>query len=414
MSFEYFIFFGTIIFGLYMAWNVGANDVANAMGTSVGSKALTFKQAIILAAIFEFAGSVLVGSHVTQTIKSEIVKPSIFKDFPNLLLIGMFSALIATSLWLHLATFLGMPVSTSHSIVGAVIGFGLIYKGFDAISWGKTIEIFLSWLISPLFGAALAFLMFKYINKKVLEVDDAIPAAIRIFPKLIFLVITILVLSFLYKGLENLHLNLSLKYALPFAILIGLIGARIGNLIIHHINQKTNIPEYDFVENIFKYLQILTACYVAFAHGANDVANAIGPVAAVVSIFKTHSVEMQVGVPFWLLVFGGIGIIFGLATYGYNVIKTIGSKITEMTSSRGFAAQFSTATTVLICSKMGLPISTTHTIVGAVIGVGLARGISALDLNVIKNIILSWFVTLPFTSVLSIIIFEIIKYFFVK
>lgn len=414
MSFESFFFFGTIIVALYMAWTVGANDVANAMGTSVGSKALTFKKAIIVAAIFEFLGSVLVGSHVSETIKSEIIKPEIFANQPQLLIIGMFSALIAAALWLHLATFLGMPVSTTHSIVGAVLGFGLIYKGVGAVEWGKTTEIFLSWVVSPLCGGVLAYLTFSYINKKVLNVDDAIPATIKLAPKMIFIVITILVLSFIYKGLKNLHLNLPFPEALGVAIVIGVIVSIIGGYLIRRMNERTKIPEYEFVEQIFKYLQIMTACYIAFAHGANDVANAIGPAAAVVSLLHTKSVQMSVGVPLWLLILGGFGIILGITMYGYKVIVTIGGNITAMTPSRGFSATFATATTVLVCSKMGLPISTTHTIVGAVIGVGFARGISALNLNIIKNIIFSWIITLPLTAVISLGLFQSFKWIFIK
>lgn len=410
MDFEFFFLLGTIIITFYMAWNVGANDVANAMGTSVGSKVLTIKQAVIIAAIFEFAGAVLVGSHVSDTIRQGIVNPNIFVNSPDLLIIGMFSALTAAALWLHLATFFGMPVSTTHSIVGAVIGFGLIHAGAGAINWKITIEIILSWFISPLFGGILAYMMFSYINRKVLNVDDAIPAAIKLAPKMIFLVIFILVLSFIYKGLKNLHLNLTFYNASLIAGAVALVSSIIASYFLKHLKNKGNVSEFDFVERIFKYLQILTACYIAFAHGANDVANAIGPAAAVFSTIQTYSVSVKdaIDVPFMLLILGGIGIVVGISTYGYKVIETIGKKITEMTPSRGFSATFGAATTVLVCSRLKLPVSTTHILVGAVVGVGLARGIGALNLNILKNIVSSWVITLPLSAGLSMLIFKVL------
>ncbi|GBD92698.1 low-affinity inorganic phosphate transporter 1 [bacterium BMS3Abin05] len=394
-----------------MAMNIGGNDVANAMGTSVGSKALTFKQAVIVAAIFEFAGSVLVGSHVTNTIRKGIVNPLHFASSPEILLLGMLAALFSAALFLQLATALGLPVSTTHSIVGAVIGFSLIAKGFSSVDWTKFIQIFLSWIISPLAGASIAFLTFTLVRIKILDKVHPEKEAKKYAPFLIFLVFAILFLSFVYKGLKNLHLDLPFSTALGYSVIAAAILAVISSFFFRRMRANGR-NQADFVENIFKYLQIVTACYVAFAHGANDVANAIGPLAAIISILSTHSVVMKVSVPFWILAFGGAGIVIGLILFGMNVIKTVGEKITEITPSRGFSAEFGAATTVLVFSRLGLPISTTHTLVGAVIGVGLARGIGSLNMLVIRDIVASWFITLPATAVLSMGIFEILRVLF--
>ena len=397
--------------GLYMAMNIGGNDVANAMGTSVGSKALTFKQAVLVAAIFEFSGSVLVGSHVTNTIRKGIVDPMSFSASPELLILGMLAALLSAAFFLQIATALGLPVSTTHSIVGAVVGFSIVARGIFSVDWMKFLQIFLSWVISPLLGAAIAFFAFILIRRKILDTDSPGREAKKYAPLLVFLVIIILVLSFIYKGLKNLHLNLSFFEALFYSALVGLVLAALVALFLKK-KQFDESNQVVYVEKIFAYLQIMTACYVAFAHGANDVANAIGPLAAIVSIIKTHSVVMKVSVPIWILAFGGGGIVLGLALFGMNVIKTVGGKITEITPSRGFSAEFATATTVLVFSRLGVPISTTHTLVGAVIGVGFARGISSLNMLVIRDIVASWFITLPATAVLSMGIFEILRLIF--
>ena len=397
--------------GLYMAMNIGGNDVANAMGTSVGSKALTFKQAVLVAAIFEFSGSVLVGSHVTNTIRKGIVDPMSFSASPELLILGMLAALLSAAFFLQIATAFGLPVSTTHSIVGAVVGFSIIARGFYSVDWMKFLQIFLSWVISPLLGALIAFLTFVLIRRKILDVPLPGKAAKKYAPLLVFFVIVILVLSFIYKGLKNLHLNLSFSGAVFYSALTALFVAAAVSFFL----KKKKFDESNqvlYVEKIFAYLQIMTACYVAFAHGANDVANAIGPLAAIVSIIKTHSVLMKVNVPIWILAFGGGGIVLGLALFGMNVIKTVGGKITEITPSRGFSAEFATATTVLVFSRLGVPISTTHTLVGAVIGVGFARGISSLNMLVIRDIVASWFITLPATAVLAMGIFEILRLIF--
>jgi PiT family inorganic phosphate transporter len=383
-----------IALGLFMAWNIGANDVANAMGTSVGSGALTFRQAILVAAIFEFAGAVLVGANVTETIKGGIIPPEPFVADPRLFMYGMASALAGAAAWLLIATALGLPVSTTHSIVGAVVGFGVATVGWRDVRWGTMGPIVLSWVVSPLCGAVLAYLTFSFIRRKIILADRPYEATVQWAPHLIALVGFTLGLSVLYKGIKNLNLDLPFTVAGPLCLLLG---GTIGLAMRIWLSRRA-VPEgfsVTSVERMFGGMQIVTASYVAFAHGANDVANAIGPLAAIVQVWQDGSLAAKAPVPIWILVMGGAGIVVGLATYGYKVIQTVGHKITSMTPTRGFSAEFGAATTVLVASRLGLPISTTHTLVGAVIGVGLARGLAALNLRVIRNIAYSWVVTIP-------------------
>ncbi len=406
------VFWGSVAACVYMAWNIGANDVANAMGTSVGSHAISLRQAVVFAAIFEFAGAFLVGGHVTDTVRKGIVSPSIFQGKPELFVLGMLAALLAAGIWLNLSTFLGLPVSTTHSIIGAVVGFGLLIGGVNAIRWGKLGSVVLSWIVSPVIGGLMGWMIFTFIKRSVLSSWDPDSAAKRAIPLLLIPVTTVLVLSMLFKGLKNLSLNLSLGEAL----LIGLAAGGAAFLIAkafflwkYDSRPQKRKDAFARVEGIFAYLQIGTACYVAFAHGANDVANAIGPFAAIVAVFKSGDLAMEVPVPMWVLGLGGIGIVVGLGTWGYRVIDTIGKKITSITPSRGFSAEFATATTVLICSKLGLPVSTSHTLVGSVIGVGMAKGMAALNLRVIRNIVNSWIITVPATAVVTIVVFLLLR-----
>jgi len=400
-----------LVVGFYSAWNIGANDVANAMGTSVGSRALTLKKAIIFAGIFEFLGAVLVGSHVTDTIRKGIVDPLIFTGNPEHLAYGMLAALISSAIFLNLSTLIGMPVSTTHAIVGAVAGFGVMEMGIHAIYWKKIFSIFLSWMISPFMGGFIAFFTFKFIRHKILSSTTPYKKAVTTSPYLVFAVVFILTLSILYKGLRNLHLDIPFDLALVLSFLLGLLALFFTRQFFRgRIERRGVDDEYKRVEKIFSFLQVLTACCVAFAHGANDVANAVGPLAVIISIAQTNTVTMQVPVPIGILLLGGVGIVLGLATLGHRVIETVGKKITEITPSRGFAAEFATASTVLLCSKMGLPVSTTHTLVGAVLGVGFARGIAVLNFGVIRNIIKSWIITIPCSAVLAVIIFKLIMF----
>jgi PiT family inorganic phosphate transporter len=396
---------------VYMACNIGANDVANAMGTSVGSGSLTFKQAIAVAAVAEFAGAYFVGGHVSDTIRKGMLDPSIFADVPIHLVYGMIGALVASAVWLNIASYLGWPVSTTHSIVGAVIGFGVVAGGRDAVSWCRVGEVMMSWVISPVMGGLCAYILFRFISHQIFRRRNPLLYAKWLLPYMVFMVCVILANAMFYKGLKNLHLDLSFVEAMVYAFVVGVIGFYFSKILVKKV---PDVPKRDIhrqlesTENIFKYLQILTAFYIAFAHGSNDVANAVGPLAAVVSILKNGSVAMKVEMPSWILAMGGACIVFGLLVWGRRVMETIGSKITEITPSRGFCATFGAATIVLICSKMGLPVSTTHTLVGSVIGVGFARGLPTLNLGIIQEIVMSWLATVPFTAILSAIIFKIL------
>ncbi|MBT5550074.1 MAG: inorganic phosphate transporter [Nitrospina sp.] len=392
-----------------MACNIGANDVANAMGTSVGSKALTFKQAILIAAVAEFLGAFLVGGEVSDTIRKGMLDPTVFEAVPYHLVYGMISALLAAALWLHIASYLGWPVSTTHSIVGGVVGFGVIAGGMDVINWGKVGQVVLSWVVSPVMGGLVAFLVFTFISKTVFSKRNPLIYAKNLLPYMVFFVFVILANAMVYKGLKNLHMDLSFSRALVISLIVGALAFTITKFLATKIpyNSSWDLQkQFHETENVFKYLQILTAFYVAFAHGSNDVANAVGPLAAVVAILKDGHVHMKVVMPPWILGLGGGCIVLGLLVWGAKVMATIGEKITELTPSRGFAATFGAATVVLICSKMGLPISTTHTLVGSVIGVGLARGLPTLNLDIIKMIGISWISTIPFTAVISMLCFK--------
>lgn len=407
------VLLATLVGGAYMAWNIGANDVANAMGTSVGSGALTLRRAIVLAAVFEFAGALLVGSHVTDTIRKGIVEVSLFAptgpagaDGPLLLALGMLAALIAAGAWLHIATHFALPVSTTHSIVGAVVGIGVATFGLAGVDWGTMLEIVLSWFASPLLGALIAFFAFVFVRRRILENDDPAAASRRTGPYLVGLVVTIIFLSFLYKALGNVLEAPPFALALALSAGLGVLGGWVSRPLLARADAQPGGP-YQHVERMFAVLQVATAIFVAFAHGANDVANAVGPLAAVVTLARTNFTEIAttVPVPLWVLLLGGVGIVLGLATLGYRVIETVGRQITEMTPTRGFCAEFGAATTVLIASRLGIPVSTTHTLVGGVIGVGLAQGMAALNLRVVRNIIVSWLATVPIAAAFSMAIY---------
>ncbi|HSX10931.1 MAG TPA: inorganic phosphate transporter [Chlamydiales bacterium] len=458
----------TLILGFYMAWNIGANDVANAMGTSVGSRALSLRRAVILAAILEFSGAFFVGSSVSETIQRGIIDPNIFQADPIIFVLGMMGALLATGALLQVASYFGLPVSTTHAIVGAVIGFGLCVGGMDAVYWPELGWIASSWIISPLLSGLLSYAIFSLIQRKILFALNPIEASQRLTPYFVFLCFSVVTLSILFQSVDY-----STPTACLISIAVGLFAAILSGLLVqrnsdpalqltdgfnpyqavslekalHHLQRvhlsnhnmahaheissilaqvehlsetvKKNTPfihsanQYHGVEKIFISLQILSACLVAFAHGANDVANAIGPVAAVLGVLKTHTLTGQSTVPSWLLALGGGGIVIGLATWGWRVIETVGKKITELTPTRGFSAEFGAATTILLASKLGLPISTTHALIGGVLGVGMARGIKALNLQTLKEIVISWIVTIPLCALFSILAFYLLKFCFV-
>ena len=396
------------VFGLFMAWGIGANDVANAIGPAVGSKAITIKQAVVIAAIFEFAGAVLAGGGVTNTIRKGIVDSSFLVNAPELLITGMLASLLAAATWLLIASNRGWPVSTTHSIVGAVIGFGAVGVGMHAVQWGQVGGIIVSWILSPVLAGIVGWILFVSVQKLVLETDDPLRAARRWVPAYIFLTVFLITLVTLFKGLQHVGLDLSLEASYAYAALFSALVAWGGHLMIQRIPfDADENREFQFatVEKIFGVLMLITACAMAFAHGSNDVANAVGPVAAVINIAQTGSVEQSSVVSPWLLVLGGVGIVVGLATYGHRVIATIGTRITNLTASRGFAAGLAAAATIVLASGTGLPISTTHTLVGAVLGVGLARGITAINMNVVSKIFMSWVITVPAGALLSVVFF---------
>ncbi len=399
-------------FGLFMAWGIGANDVANAMATSVGSKALTIKQAILVAAVFEFAGAFLAGGQVTSTIRKGIIDASAVEGNPELLVYGMLAALLAAAVWLLIASRKGWPVSTTHSIVGAIVGFAIVGIGVESVHWSKVGTIAASWIVSPMLSGVLAFFIFMSVQKLILDTEDPLKNARKYVPFYIFAVGFILALVTLLKGLKHIGLDLSTGESVMVAVGSGFITMFIGIAAIKRIKIDPD-ADADFrftnVEKIFGILMIFTACGMAFAHGSNDVANAVGPVAAIVSIVKTGAVTQSSPLATWILLLGAVGIVLGLATYGWRVIRTVGKNITELTPSRGFAAELAAASTVVIASGTGIPISTTHTLVGAILGVGIARGIGALNLRVVRNIMLSWVVTLPAGGILAIIFFFILK-----
>lgn len=405
------------LFGFFMAWGIGANDVANAMGTSVGSRALTIKQAILIAMVFEFLGAYLAGGEVTSTIRKGIIDPATMESQPELMVYGMMAALLAAGTWLMIASIKGWPVSTTHSIVGAIVGFAAVGISVDAVNWSKVGSIVASWVVSPVMAGTISFSLFMSVKIFILDTEDPFARAKKYIPIYMWMVGFMISMVTLLKGLKHIGLDLDLglgsKFAnaIPISFVVGLVVAAFGAYLLRGIKDESNEDNRFYsVERVFAVLMVFTACAMAFAHGSNDVANAVGPLAAVVSTVQTGGeIAAKSAMPWWILLIGGIGIVVGLATYGWRVIRTVGTKITELTPSRGFAAELGAASTVVIASATGLPISTTHTLVGAVLGVGFARGIAALNLRVIGNIFLSWIITLPAGAGLAILFFFLFK-----
>ncbi|MBC7001903.1 inorganic phosphate transporter [Photobacterium sp. BZF1] len=412
--------YGTILilvaafFGLLMAIGIGANDVANAMGTSVGSKALTVKQAIIIAMIFEFAGAYLAGGEVTDTIRKGVIDTSLYAANPEVLVYGMMSALLAAGTWLLVASYMGWPVSTTHSIIGAIIGFACVSVGTDAVDWSSVQGIVGSWLITPLISGLFAYAIFISAQRLIFDTDNPVINAKRFVPIYMFITTIVIALVTIKKGLKHVGLHLSGGEAWLASVAVSLIVMMLGYI---YINRKftddgstVDSNGYAGVERIFSVLMVVTACAMAFAHGSNDVANAIGPLSAVVTTVQNMGeITAKSQIAWWILPLGGFGIVLGLATMGHKVMATVGTGITELTPSRGFAAQLATASTVVLASGTGLPISTTQTLVGGVIGVAFARGIAALNLGVVRNIVASWVVTLPAGALLAVIFFYVMQ-----
>ena len=405
------------LFGFFMAWGIGANDVANAMGTSVGAKALTLKQAIFVAMIFEFLGAYLAGGEVTATIRKGIIDPDVMSAEPQLMIYGMLSALLAAGTWLMIASVNGWPVSTTHSIVGAIVGFAAVGISVDAVHWGKVGTIVASWVVSPVLAGTISFGLFISVKTIILDSEDPFHRAKKYIPIYMWMVGFMISMVTLLKGLKHVDLDLDLGLgsdfanAIPISFGVGLLVAALGMILMRGIKDiPDDMNRFASVERVFGVLMVFTACAMAFAHGSNDVANAVGPLAAIASTVQSGGeIVAKSAVPWWILMVGALGIVLGLATYGWRVILTVGSKITELTPSRGFAAELGASATVVIASGTGLPISTTHTLVGAVLGVGFARGIGALNLRVIGTIFVSWLVTLPAGAGLAILFFFLFK-----
>ncbi|MDH3348798.1 MAG: inorganic phosphate transporter [Desulfobulbaceae bacterium] len=424
---EIFIIGLTAVLGLYMAWNIGANDVANSMADAVGSKAITIRNAVIAAGICEFAGAVLVGSQVTNTVRKGIVDPSILASLPGMtpedaaviLVLGMSAALLSAAFWLNISTLYGLPVSTTHSIVGAVAGFGIVAAGWQAVNWAKMGQIVASWFISPVAGGIMAFIIFNYISKSILGKEKPAQAAINRIPFIVFVMTAVVMLATVYKGLKHVTGDITWindQNTLIFSLVISTVAA-----VIYYFFAKANLKDKvelsigkqnKAVEKMFVPLVIVSSCSVAFAHGANDVANSVGPLAAIHHVLTTGAIDMKVPVPLWILSLGGIGIVLGLATYGYKVMSTVGSDITEITPSRGVAADIAATATVLICTRLSLPVSTTHTLVGAILGIGMAKGLGGINKRLVTSIFGSWIFTVPAAAIMSIVFFFIGKTFF--
>jgi len=403
---EIYVLIVGYIVGFYMAWNIGANDVANSMAPVVGAKAVTIRQAIFIAVILNVIGAVFIGAHVTNTIRKGIVSTDVLTD-PHLVLIGALSAMLAASLWVNFATWKSLPVSTTHSIVGAMIGFGIIAGGFSVINWIKLAAVVVSWIISPLFSLVISYFLFKIILKLILSKKNAFIWSLKLSPFFIGSTVFIVVLSFLFKTPLGDNLSIKLTDALMIAFTIAFSFGFAGMKVLKRFVKESSLHG---AEEIFRFIQIGTACYVALAQGANDVANAIGPLAVIYFLVKTGSVGATVPVPVFLLIFGGIGIACGISMAGHRVMDTLGKKITALSNTRGFAVNFATATTVLVASKMGLPVSTTHAAVGGVMGIGLARGVEAVNFSIVYKIMLYWILTVPVAAVASMVIFKILQF----
>ena len=413
MEYGYILLIIGCVCGFFMAWGIGANDVANAMGTSVGARALTLWQAVLVACVFEFAGAYLAGGEVTSTIRKGIIDAGVMSDNPELLVYGMIASLLAAGIWLLIASYFGWPVSTTHSIVGAIVGFAAVGIGVDAVEWGKVGSIVASWVVSPVMAGTVSFLLFTSVKRLILQTSDPFMNAKRYVPFYMFLAGFVVSMVTFLKGLKHVGLSFTASESIAWSLVFALVISLLGTLMLQRIDntkKEKNGAMFDGVERIFAVLMVFTACAMAFAHGSNDVANAIGPLAAIVSVVQSGGeIASKSILPPWILLIGASGIVIGLGTLGYRVMMTVGRAITELTPSRGFAAELAAAGTVVVASGTGLPISTTHTLVGAVLGVGLARGIGAINLGVVGKIILSWIVTLPVGAGLSILFFFALK-----
>jgi PiT family inorganic phosphate transporter len=398
--------------GLWMTWGIGANDLANIMSTAIGSKAISVKQALIIAIIFEIAGAFLGGSEVTETVQGGIINAHLFAHTPQLLIYGMLSVLFASAIWITWASCLGMPVSITNAIVGALVGAGALMLGLHALHWQMVGYIAISWICSPAIAGVIAYLLFISIRRWILATPNPMRAAKRFVPLYLFAVGVILSLMTVVKALHHFHLNFTLLETF-FLVALSTIGVMtIGTIAIRRIFSKARLRRHNqfaYIERMFSVLMAFTACAMVFAHGSNDVAIAVGPIAAIISLVHTGKIMGDNMMSGTIILFGCFGVILGLFMYGRKVIATVGTAITTLTPSRAFAATLAAASTVVVSTSTGIPVSATQTLVGAVFGVGLARGIDALNLNVIRNIIMSWIITIPVTAGLASLFFYILR-----
>jgi inorganic phosphate transporter, PiT family len=395
-----------VAIGFYKAWNIGANDVANGMGTVVGAGTLTLRQAIILASIFEFLGAFLVGGHVTATIKSGIVDLTPFRLHAYEFGVGMLAVALSSAIWLNISTLMSRPISVTHATIGGIIGFAVTCPlgGPGCVQWAKLGTIAATWVASPLVGGLGAFIVYKGVVRFVLRSHHPTARAQSVVPFGFAATIAIIFFSATYEGLPGLTIPLPVWWVLAITLGLAVLVYVVARVIVRHHLHKVPadaVDRYEVVEHWFGRLQVMTACYMSFSHGANDVASAIGPLAGSMQAFRDNIVTDTTDISPWLMAFGGAGIVIGLATMGYRVIMAVGKKITEITPTRGFSAEFATASTVLACSKLGIPISTTFVMVGAILGVGFARSFAAIDMVVVRRIFTSWIVTIPVSAALS-------------
>lgn len=397
-----------------MTWGVGANDLANVMSTTMGSKAVSIRKALLIAIVFEFAGAFLGGSGVTETLRDGIINTSELSGSPTILIQGMLSVLLACTVWMNLASYYGLPVSITNAIVGSMVGFGSIVLGTKSMHWNQVFQIAIGWITSPLIAGIAAYTLFSSIQQTIFIKKNPLAKAKIYTPFFLFLVSCVLTYMTVFKGLDHFDIHLNKLVSTGLFLLCTAIITLFGMIAIRLIPEKEMLRRHERfiqVEKYFAVLMALTACAMVFAHGSNDVSLAVGPLSIIHTLVKqSHEPFSPTNYPNWIILLGCVGVLTGLLMYGRKVIETVGSSITALTPSRAFAATLAAATTVIIATSIGIPISATQTLVGAVLGVGLARGIGALNLRVIRNIFTSWILTLPAASLLTIIFYEIISH----
>ncbi len=404
-----------VVLCFFMTWGVGANDLANVMSTTMGSKAVTVRQAMFIAIVFEFAGAFLGGGGVTETIRDGIINTSELLEQPTVIVKGMLSVLLACTIWMNLASYLGLPVSITNALVGSMVGFGAVVLGTDAVHWVQVSHIAIGWITSPLISGVTAYILFSSIQQTIFIRQDPLAKAKIYIPIYLFLIGSVLSFITVFKGLNHFDIRLNLKQDLAVTLASSIVLTIIGLIIIRRIPESHEMRRRDRfiqVEKYFAVLMALTACAMVFAHGANDVSLAVGPLSIIYSLMASNGKSFVAeNYPAWIILLGCIGVVTGLLMYGRKVIETVGSSITALTPSRAFAATLAAATTVVVATSTGIPVSATQTLVGAVLGVGLARGIGALNLIVIRNIFTSWILTLPAASLLTIVSYKVLQYF---